>query len=234
MGRFLDSPGHRRTILDPHHRKVGIGLTYQAPTIWFVQLFVGDYIEYATKPTIDAGVLTLSGRVKNGTDISGDSANITIYYDPPPEPLTRGQLSRTYCYNYGQRIASIRPPSEPGSAYTEDELTIEFTSSQCPDSYDIPPNSPAPMTNDEAQENWQQARDLSQSISTRQLTIRLITANEWSVTNGSFTVSADISDLREQHGDGVYTIVLRAEINGEPVPISEYSIFLPPLSSPHH
>ena len=90
------------------------------------------------------------------------------------------------------------------------------------------------MTNDEAQENWQQARDLSQSISTRQLTIRLITANEWSVTNGSFTVSADISDLREQHGDGVYTIVLRAEINGEPVPISEYSIFLPPLSSPHH
>ena len=234
MDRFLNSPGHRQTILDPHHRKVGIGLTYQAPTIWFVQLFVGDYIEYETKPTIDVGMLTLSGRVKNGAAISGTTSTITIYYERSPQNLTRGQLSRTYCYNYGQRIASIRPPSEPGSAYTEDELTIEVTSSQCPDSYDIPPNSPSPMTNDEAQENWQQARDLSQTKSTRQLTIRLITANEWSVTNGSFTLSADISDLLEQHGNGVYTIVLRAEINGEPAPISEYSIFLTPLSSPHH
>ena len=46
MDRFLNSPGHRQNILDPNHRKVGIGLTYRAPTIWFVQLFVGDYIEY--------------------------------------------------------------------------------------------------------------------------------------------------------------------------------------------
>ena len=229
MGRFLDSPGHRQTILDPHHRKVGIGLTYQAPTIWFVQLFVGDYIEYETKPTIDGGMLYLSGRVKNGADISDDSAKVTIYYDPPPEPLTRGQLSRTYCYNYGQRIAGIRPPSEPGSANIDDELTIEVTSSQCPDPYDIPPNSPSPMTNDEAQENWQQARDQSQTKSTRHLTIPLITANEWSVSNDDFNISADIFDLLSQHGNGVYAIVLWGEINGEPAPISEYSIFVSSL-----
>ena len=229
MNRFLNSPGHRQNILNPNHRKVGIGLAYRPPTIWFVQLFVGDYIEYETKPAIHSDILTLSGQTRNGAEISGSTSTITIYYDPPPEPLTQGQLSRTYCYNTGLRIASIRTPPEPGSAYTQHEATIEITSSQCPDPYDIPPDAPPPKSNDEAHENWQQARDLSQIKVTRHLRIPWITADEWSVTNDAFNISADISDLLAQHGNGVYTIFLWANINGEQTPISEYSIFIPPL-----
>ncbi len=228
MDRFLNSPGHRRNILNPHHRKVGIGLTYRPPTIWFVQLFVGDYIEYETKPTIDSGTLALSGQTKNGAAISATSSTLTIYYDRPPQPLTRGQLSRTYCYNNGQRIASIRPPPEPGSADTQHESTVEITSSRCPDPYDIPPDSPPPTSNGEAQENWRHARDLSQTKTTRHLTIPSITAIKWSVNNDSFSISANISDLLAQHGNGVYTILLWGEIDGERTPISEYSIFIPP------
>lgn len=228
MDRFLSSPGHRRNLLNPYHRKVGIGLTYRPPTIWFVQLFVGDYIEYETKPTIDSGTLALSGQTKNGAAISGTSPTLTIYYDRPPQPLTQGQLSRTYCYNNGQRIASIRPPPEPGSAYIQHESTIEITSSQCPDPYDIPPDSPPPRSNDEAQANWQQSRDLNQIQTTRHLMIRTITATEWSVNHDSFSISADIADLLAQHGNGVYTILLWGEIDGERTPISEYSIFIPP------
>ncbi len=227
MDRFLNSPGHRQNILNPHHRKVGIGLTYRPPTIWFVQLFVGDYIEYETKPTIDSGTLTLSGQTKNGAAIYATSPTLTIYYDRQPQPLTQGQLSRTYCYNNGQRIANIRPPPESGSAYTQHESTIEITSSRCPDPYDIPPDLPPPTSNDEAQANWRQARDLSQTKITRRLTIRTITATEWSVNHDSFSISADISDLLAQQGNGVYTILLWGEINGEDVPISEYSIFIP-------
>ncbi len=234
MDRFLNSPGHRQTILDPHHRKVGIGLTYRPPTIWFVQLFVGDYIEYDTKPTIDSGTLTLSGQTRNGAEISGTSSTLTIYYDPPPQPLTQGQLSRTYCYNNGLRIASIRPPPEYGSAYTQHEATIEVTSSQCPDPHDIPPDAPPPMSNDEAQENWQQARDLSQNKLTRYLTIPLITANEWSVTDDAFNISANITDLLQKHGEGVYTILLWGEINDDRTPISEYSIFVDEQATTQH
>ena len=228
MDRFLDSPGHRQNILNPHHRKVGIGLTYRPPTIWFVQLFVGDYIEYETKPNVDSGVLTLSGQTKNGANISQASPSLTIYYDPPTQPLSRGQLSRTYCYNNGLRIARIRPPPGPGSSYVDDEPSIEVTAGQCPNPYAIPPDSPPPMSNDEAHKNWQKARDSSQTMLKRQLTLPSITATKWCVTSDSFAVSADISDLLTQHGDGVYTIVLWAEINGEDVPISEYSIFIPP------
>ena len=228
MDLFLNSPGHRQNILNPHHRNVGIGISYRRPTIWFVQLFVGDYIEYETKPTIDSGMLTLSGQVKNGADISGRLSMI-IYYDRPPKPLTRGQLSRTYCYTNGLPIAGLRPPLEAGSSYTEDEATINVNSKQCPDPYDIDPDAPAPMSSQEARSNWQQVRDLSQAKVSRALTLPWITAEEWTTHGNNFTLTVDISRLIDTHGDGVYTIMFWGEINRQRAPISEYSIFIPPL-----
>ena len=229
MDRFLNSPGHRQNILDPHHRKVGIGITYRAPTIWFVQLFVGDYIQYDTKPQIDSGILTLSGQTKNGAHVSSETGTIAIYYDSPLEPLTRGQLSRTYCYSNGLALAGIRPPPGADWSYAEDETTINIDSSQCPDPYDIPSDIPPPMSGDEAHDNWQQALDSSRDRATRQLTYPWITADEWTSDGDNFTISADITELLDQHGDGVYTILLWAEINSKRIPISEYSIFIPPL-----
>ena len=226
MDLFLNSPGHRQNILDLHHRNVGIGISYRRPTIWFVQLFVGDYIKYETKPTIDSGILTLSGQVKNGADISG-RLSMNIYYDRPPKPLTRGQLSRTYCYTNGLPIAGLRPPLEAGSYYTEDEATIHVNSKQCPDPYDIDPDAPPPISSQEARSNWQQVRDLSQAKVSRQLTFPWITADEWATHGDNFTLTADISRLIDTHGDGVYTIMLWGEINRQRAPISEYSMFMP-------
>ena len=229
MDRFLNSPGHRQNILNPHHRKVGIGLTYRAPTIWFVQLFVGDYIEYETKPTIDSGILTLSGQFKNRAHFPEGSLILTIYYDPPLQPLTQGQLSRTYCYGNGKPIARLRPPLEPGSSYTTDEITIEISSKQCPDPYEIPSDAPPPKSSEEAHSNWQQARDSSQTDISRQLTFPWITAGEWVIDGDNFSMTADIARLLDAYGDGVYSIVLWGEINGKQVPVSEYSIFIPSL-----
>ncbi len=229
MDRFLNSPGHRQNILDPNHRKVAIGITYRPPTIWFVQLFVGDYIRYQTKPTIDSGILTLSGQTKNGAHVSSDTGTIAIYYDPPLEPLTPGQLSRTYCYSNGLAIAGIRPPPGDDWSYLEDETTIDIDSLQCPDPYEVSSDIPPPMSGDEAHNNWQQALDTSHDRATRQLTYPWITADEWTSDSENFTISADISNLLAQYGDGVYTILLWSDINSERIPISEYSIFIPPL-----
>ncbi len=229
MDRFLNSPGHRQNILDPNHRKVGIGITYRAPTIWFVQLFVGDYIQYETKPRIDDGILTLSGQTKNGAHVSSDTGTIAIYYDPPLEPLNRGQLSRTYCYSNGLAIAGIRPPPGDGWSYAEDETTIDIDSLQCPDPYDIPSDVPPPMSGNDAHNNWQQALDTSRDRATRQLTYPWITALEWTSDSENFSISADIADLLAQHRNGIYTILLWADVNGDRIPISEYSIFIPAL-----
>ncbi len=233
MGLFMNSPGHRKTMLDPNHRKVGIGIGYRPPTIWFVQLFVGDYIEYETKPTIESGVLTLSGQIKNGATISDTTPTVMLYYDRPPEPLTRGQLSQTYCYSYGLPIARLRPPLEPGSRYTQDEATLDVESKSCPDPYDIAPDDSSPASSEEAHSNWEQARDLSQAAAKRQFTFPLITADAWSTQGDTFTMAADINQLLETHGEGVYTIASWGEINEEPAPISEYSIFVNPPLAPH-
>ena len=228
MGLFMNSPGHRKTMLDPFHRKVGIGIAYRPPTIWFVQLFVGDYIDYQTKPTIESGTLTLSGQIKNGATVSDTTPTVMIYYDRPLEPLTRGQLSRTYCYTYGQTIARLRPPLEPGSRYTQDETVLDVESKSCPAPYDIPPDDTSPASSEEAHSNWEQARDSSQTEVRRQFTFPLITSEAWSAHGDNFALVADISRLLETHGEGVYTIAIWGEINGEAAPISEYSIFIPP------
>jgi len=54
----------------------------------------------------------------------------------------------------------------------------------------------------------------------------MIQASKWSSpSSGSFDISANISTFLK-HGDGVYTIVIWAEINGEDLPLTTYSIFI--------
>ena len=102
MEGLMDSPGHRRSILDPWHRKVNIGLAWDRYNFVVVQHFEGDYVEYDHLPAIEDGILTMSGRVKNGVRFDeGQDLGVLVYYDPPPHPLTRGQVSRTYLLRLG-------------------------------------------------------------------------------------------------------------------------------------
>ena len=216
---LMNSPGHRRNILNPHHKKVNLGIATEHPNFWFVQLFVGDYVEYTAKPQIQNGMLQMSGSVKNEAQVNRNTLGITITYDRPTYPLTRGQLHNTTCGINGQSIAALRPPLRSNAFYTSDTFIVSGT--QCQDPYDVPDDAPAAIS------SYDHKPNIQFSYKTEGV---WITATEWSVTSDSFAVSADISNLLDQHGDGVYTIVLWAEVNGEDVPISEYSIFIPPYS----
>ena len=228
MTGLMNSPGHRRNILNPHHRKVGIGISYQRPNLWLAQLFVGDYVRYTTKPGIVNGILTLAGTLTNGaTAQMEDDLGVQIYFDRPIKELTRGQLIRTYCYGSGLPISSLRRPLSGGWFYADDFFTTER--SVCPDPYNVDANAPPPNSYDQAHQFWRQSYLSSQSTFNPSFTGRWITANEWATLDQEFAISVDIADLIEGAGDGVYTIVLWAEINGESAPISEYSIFIPPL-----
>ena len=236
MTGLMESPGHRRNILNPYHRKVNIGLAWDDYNFKIVQLFVGDYVEYHATPHIENGVLALRGKVNETVRVDDENAlGAQIFYDPLPYALTRGQLSRTYCYNNGVQIAALRPPLEPRWFYDDDFVTKSVNRAPCPNPHEIGPNLPAPRSPDEAHEFWQEAYDASQTRVDRLLTYPWITAKTWSIHDQDFAVSADITDLLLAHGTGVYTIVLWGEINGEDEPISEYSIFvttLPPPPSP--
>ena len=70
MDGLMSSPGHRRNILNPHHKKVGIGVAREHPNQWLVQLFTGDYVEFDAPPTINDGILDFRGKSKNGAQIN--------------------------------------------------------------------------------------------------------------------------------------------------------------------
>ena len=219
MDGLLNSPGHLRNILNRHHRKVGIGISYQRPNLWLVQLFVGDYVEYESPPKIEAGQLTLSGKVKNGPSISGTALGVQIYYDQPPHQLTRGQLHHTTCGVNGAIIAGLRRPPGRNAHYSTHGYTQSGT--RCTDPYEVPEDAPTASSYFDSK--------VHNTVPYQHHAV-WITATEWSVFNDSFAISADITDLLNKQGDGVYTIVLWGEINGERTPTSEYSIFIPPYS----
>ena len=228
---LLQSPGHKRNILNKWHKKVNIGIAQDDYNFLFVQHFEGDYVEYSESPTIDSGILSFKGNTQNGAGFQDeDSLGVQIFYDPPVQPLTRGQVSRTYCLKSGLQIASLRPPLQPNWYYDSDDFTPNHSQPACPDPYEVPVDAPPPRSADEAHDFWQEAYDASQTKVDITVTLPWITASDWIAADDQFSVTADISDLFNQYGNGVYTIVVWTEINGEDVPISEYSIFIPPLN----
>ncbi|MCY4652043.1 MAG: CAP domain-containing protein, partial [Dehalococcoidia bacterium] len=224
MVGWMGSQGHRRNILGKWHKKVNIGLAWDSYNFLAYQHFEGDYVEYDELPSIQDDILSLSGRTKNGARFDSDrDLGIQIYYDPPPHALTRGQVTRTYCYGSGLQIAALREPLTGGAYWTTDGYVT--THNPCPDPYDVPADARGPRSHDEAHRFWKAAYDLSQKLIEHPTTVPWITARKWSVREEAFSVTADLSDLIAQHGDGVYTILVWGKLGIEDEVISEYSIF---------
>ena len=224
MSGLMSSPGHRANILNPNHKKVNIGLAWDSYNIAAIQHFEGDYVEYDSLPAIEGGRITIGGRTKNGARLGHeDSVSVMILYDPPPKPLTRGQVSRTYCYSNGRSVAYLRKPLVGNRHYPDDESIL--THQPCPDPYEVPPDADAPTSADEAREYWQKAYTLSQSQSDIPIVMDAVTAATWEVAGDDFSITADLRDVLSVHGPGVYTVMLWGDLGGEPEVISEYSIF---------
>ena len=225
MEGLMESPGHRAAILDPRHRAVNVGLAWDRYNFIAVQQFEGVRVTYERPPAIDAeGVLAFSGATPDG-DAFGEPLDLSVqlYHDPPPRPLTRGQLARTYCYGAGLPVAALRPPPGPRSWYTDDAYTASHR--PCPSPYDVPADAPAPGSVDEAHAAWQAAYDASQTRAERSVTAPWITADAWTADGRAFAVAADLSGVLAEHGAGVYSLTVWGLVEGERAVISEYAIF---------
>ena len=234
MDGWMDSPGHRRNILGKWHKKVNIGLAWDRYNFKAIQHFEGDYVKYDRLPFIENGVLSLSGTMKNGVVFEDDrDLDVRIYYDPPPRPLTQGQVSRTYCYGAGLHVASLREPPTEDLIYFRNEVTRTIETSQCPDPYNIPADSPAPRSPDEAHEFWQAAYDASQRPKGKEsIVVSSVTTNQWTAAGETFSVTADLSEVLSQYGNGVYTLLMWAPLGDERIVVSEYSMILVDLPTP--
>ncbi len=224
MRGLMRSPGHRANILNPTHKKVNIGLAWDRYNTVAYQHFEGDYVEYTAIPQIEGGKLSLEGQVKNGAKFGkGRFFAVAVDYDPPPRELTRGQVSRTYCVGSGRPVVFLRKPPPAGSYYPDDKTLTEREF--CPDPYDVSPDASAPSSHEEAHHFWQDAYSRSQLLLSVSISVPEITVSKWQVSGGKFSVAADLNDILDTHGPGVYTVVLWGLLDGEAEVISEYSIF---------
>ena len=224
MAGWMESPGHRQNILEPSHMKVNIGIAWDRYNVQMFQHFEGDYVEYQVLPQIHGGDLKMLGRTRNGAHLgSRKDLGVQVYYDPPPGPLKRGQVARTYCYDNGLLVASQRERLTDGSFWTEDQFTTTY--SPCPDPSGIPADAPPAKSLTESNRLWQEAYDQSKLTDDRTITVPWITAGTFRVGGGAFDVEADISQVMSKHGEGVYSVIVWGLIDDQDTVISEYSIF---------
>ena len=118
--------GHRDNILDEGHRAVNIGIAYNKRRVVFVQHFEGGDVVADGPPSLASdGTLSFSlSKKRAGTDIGGE---VTIYYDPPPTPMTAAEIDAldSYCIGggasgrCGDSIADVVEPLPPDWYYSD-------------------------------------------------------------------------------------------------------------------
>ena len=232
---WMESPGHRKTLLDPAHTVLNIGIAYDRYNSPMVQHFSSDYVTYQVRPFIDgSGILRLEATVSRASLEIGNSISIQVYYDPPPRPLTRGQLSHTYSLCNGRQVASVVKPLTGRSFYSDPATKQEEQQHSCIDPYQTSPNRPAPQNPDEAHKAWAEAK--AQSAAGPPITTQVvrIIANRLNRSGQHINVEADLNQVLQQNGPGIYTVTLwgRPSHMSENTPLSEQAIFwqapLPP------
>ena len=217
MRWWMESPGHRSTILVPRHSKVNIGLAWDRYNFVAVQKFERDNVEYTMLPAIEGRQLSMEGRVKNGANLAhGDHIRVTILYSPPPHSLTQGQIARVYGNCPPRKVVFLSYKSSG-----EQESSWET----CPTPYDFPPESPAPSSASDAHRMWEEARSRWEDREKVPVTVRRIKMSKWQLDGDRFAISADIGDVLDAYGPGVYTMTLFGVLDGAVTPISEYAIF---------
>ena len=236
---WMNSPGHRRSMLDPAHTEMNIGIAHDRYNTVFVQHFASDYVHYDRRPAIDQhGLLTLSATVSGATLQIDDSVNVQIAYDPPPQPLTRGQLSYTYSLCLSTPAAYVVEPLQPGWNFNDSGIHTTTVQHGCVDPYHTPADRPAPSSNPEAHRHWAEAKNASAQASAVQVqTVRVI-AEMMTVTDTSIRVQANLSQVLANHGPGIYTVILwgRPDHMSKPTPLSQQAIFWltrPPSEAPY-
>ncbi len=224
MNAWLGDPGDRGNILDPFHKKASIGLAWSFQHYAAYQIFEGDYVDYTLLPAIDSnGMLSMAGTLKNGAafrDLEPSGGNqggpagdltIRIYYDPPPQTLTRGQVAQADCYNYGRFVGEISAPLAEGF----DTPFSYVTETYCRDPYGVPADTPPPTAAPPTPTPAPPLRVIGQAM----------TPSVWAVSEHALAVAADLRSILHL-GPGVYTVLVWGSVNGEEaVLISTYSIF---------
>ena len=227
MKGWMASPGHRTTILDPWHRKVSVGIHWTASQFAAIQDFEGDYLDFTVYPAVSGGVLEFSGRVKNGVNLSTpDDLIAELWFDPPPAPLTVGQLLRVNGYDNGIPVARLRRVLPDGYFWEQNSFTAQFIRMRSPEQLSRDVTIPKSLFDRKSM--IESAYKGNQHAERLEIDVPLIDAEEWRVSASGFSVRTDVGPVLDQWGNGVYSLLLYSPMASSPemVNFSQFSMFL--------
>ena len=215
---WMGSSGHSKTMLNPRHRKLNIGLAWDSHNFHAVQQFESDHIVFTTPPQIKSEVLYMEGILRNGANLEhGDHYRIHILYYPPPDRLTPGQIASVYGSCLGRDVARLSYKSSG---------ELERSWDVCMTPYDVSSETPAPSSAYESRRSWEQARSLFESTdATVPVTVQKIKMSKFELSDAEFVIAADLGQVLNIHGPGVYEVNIFGVVDGNVSLISEYAIF---------
>ena len=223
--QFQFTPRRLRDFVDPDHLLIRIDEQFDFSEL--VAPLEDRYCPDNGRPAIQT-VSRAEGRLKNGKEFdAGYSLVALLAYDRKPETLTQGQLAGTRCYSHGEIIAGLIPPSSPLQDDFEYTETVERP--ECPDPYKIGSTAGRPGSRGEMAKAWEDAKEKSQRVRESEISVYTTKARELTAEGDNFALKADVPDLLEEHGPGVYTVILMASLADDPGDeveiISEFFIF---------
>lgn len=216
---LMNSPDHRKNILDRWHKKVNLGIACNRYTCSVAQQFEYDYVDFTKLPSLSGkGDLNLEGKLKGGFTLSG----LQVWYHQPPHALTLRQLDGTYSYGLGQEPATfIIRPAPRRTRYPASALEPRsYSWSSGIDPYSVSPQAPRNMRSSKGKQ-----RKVPQ-VETRRKAVPRTVAFKWSEKRGRFQIKANIRKSVKDLGLGVYIIVIWGENGGIEVPLTNYAIFV--------
>ncbi len=217
---LMDSPGHRDNILRPLHREVNIGIANSCHAMAVAQVFEGEYVRFSLPPELAEGRLVMAGQVAAEVELN-DRTQVGIAWAPPLAEYTKGQVSQTVCYSTGRPIAFIFRPLPAGFTWPDGGVQ-EMDWERCPAPWDADPNLQLPQDRAVIDQLSQRIRDgyrIRETVETD-----LVTATIWQAEAGFFRIEADLNRVVQTHGPGIYSVILRVEVDGVMQAITTYAI----------
>ena len=234
---WMNSPGHRQTILSPALTTLHLGIAHDSHNIRIVQHFEADYISYTLTPQISQdGILRMAGTTSAASLDPNGLPTLWIGYEPPPQPLTRGQLAKTYSLCIPTIIATILQPGHNNSSLQH--ITHPVSTPACADPTATDPSEPPPSNPEESNRLWSENKRAFAEMKPEESRAIHISARTFRLQGNRFQITTDLSELLKQHGPGIYSAILvgKPEHMNRRTTLSSYPVFWqtsPPTGSPY-
>ena len=108
MGERPPQDLHRQSILGARHSHVGIGLAYNSTGVIMIEVYADSYVKVEPLPARSnlSDKLMLRGKIlAKEYKLQG----ISVFYEPPPNARTRGDLPATGSYEFPADELILRP-----------------------------------------------------------------------------------------------------------------------------